>query len=463
MALHRHKQSIKKPRADYHFHQFIKHITESRQFDVAIMLVIFMNTLSMTLDTSYYYREKLKYVIFIADEVFLAVYCLEFLMKLYAEPICYWKSWFNLFDLFVLTITLVANILRAQNSIDIPKLHGLRVLRALTAFRTLRTVSFIKGLQVLVTALLDTIRKSFINMVFLMALLIFIFGILGFYLFGTGELGDKENWGTLGSAMLTLFAFVTAELDKRDQTGSRLFTVAFIFVGHFIFTNVFIGLVIMNINEATDEYKKQQDAEREAIIKNKKEFMMKRQQGDVKRMLERQKMGNFSNFHDMLQDFQKTLRHDDYVQMTDLCTNLIWIETMVTSLDHMDNTLFRLQQLHFEMGTALADQLEKQLANQNTPAAPQGNLLTNQPDLPKNNLLTVQQTKTQTQLNESLPAADRWLWYSTDSGYTVVVQYRQRIYGCGTVPAVDIRLWYSTGSRYTVVVQYRQWIYSMFG
>ena len=61
----------KRQRVDYHFHQFIKQITESRQFDVAIMLVIFMNTLSMTLDTSYYYRERLKYVIFIADEVFL--------------------------------------------------------------------------------------------------------------------------------------------------------------------------------------------------------------------------------------------------------------------------------------------------------------------------------------------------------------------------------------------------------
>jgi len=46
-------------------------------------------------------------------------------------------------------------------------------------------------LQVLVTALLDTIRKSFVNMVFLMALLIFISGILGFYLFGTGENGDQ--------------------------------------------------------------------------------------------------------------------------------------------------------------------------------------------------------------------------------------------------------------------------------
>jgi len=62
---------------------------------------------------------------------------------------------------------------------------------------------------VLVTALIDTIRKSFVNMVFLMALLVFIFGILGFYFFGSDDDGDKENWGSLGSAMLTLFAFVT--------------------------------------------------------------------------------------------------------------------------------------------------------------------------------------------------------------------------------------------------------------
>ena len=61
----------KKQRVDYHFHQFVKRITESRQFDVAIMFVIFMNTLSMTFDTSYHYREQLKYVIFIADEMFL--------------------------------------------------------------------------------------------------------------------------------------------------------------------------------------------------------------------------------------------------------------------------------------------------------------------------------------------------------------------------------------------------------
>lgn len=70
MALRSEKMK-KKMRVDYHFHQFIKVITDSRKFDIAIMLAIILNTISMTLDTSYYYREQLKYVIFIADEMFL--------------------------------------------------------------------------------------------------------------------------------------------------------------------------------------------------------------------------------------------------------------------------------------------------------------------------------------------------------------------------------------------------------
>jgi len=61
----------KKQRIDYNLHQFVKSITESRWFDLVIMVVIFFNTISMTLDTSYRIREQLKYVIFIADEVFL--------------------------------------------------------------------------------------------------------------------------------------------------------------------------------------------------------------------------------------------------------------------------------------------------------------------------------------------------------------------------------------------------------
>ena len=56
-----------------------------------------------------------------------------------------------------------------------------------------------------------------------------------------------------------------AELDKLGMTGSRIYTIIFIFLGHFIFTNVFIGLIIMNIHEATESFRIEQAVEREQV------------------------------------------------------------------------------------------------------------------------------------------------------------------------------------------------------
>lgn len=75
--------------------------------------------------------------------------------------------------------------------------------------RTLRTISLVEGLQVLVTALIDTIRNSVLNVVILLVLLMVFFGVVGYYIFGYEDTGDKVRWGDLSTAMLTLFAFVT--------------------------------------------------------------------------------------------------------------------------------------------------------------------------------------------------------------------------------------------------------------
>ena len=93
------------------------------------------------------------------------------------------------------------------------------------AARTLRTISFIEGLQVLVTALIDTIRNSVLNVVILLAMLMAFFAVVGYYIFGYDEdTGDKENWGSLSTAMLTLFTFVTVSnrpLQKHERTGKE--------------------------------------------------------------------------------------------------------------------------------------------------------------------------------------------------------------------------------------------------
>lgn len=44
-----------------------------------------------------------------------------------------------------------------------------------------------------------------LNVVILLAMLMAFFAVVGYYIFGyEEETGDKENWGTLSTAMLTL-------------------------------------------------------------------------------------------------------------------------------------------------------------------------------------------------------------------------------------------------------------------
>lgn len=80
---------------------------------------------------------------------------------------------------------------------------------ALRTLRTLRSISIIRGLQVLVTALIQTFKSSVFYLLLLLLVLMFLFAIMGHYFFGYDEDGDKKNWGTFGQSMLSLFTFVT--------------------------------------------------------------------------------------------------------------------------------------------------------------------------------------------------------------------------------------------------------------
>lgn len=48
----------------------------------------------------------------------------------------------------------------------------------------------------------------------LLLIIMFLFGIMGYYFFGYDEQGDKENWGSLGIAFLSLFTYVTVSRCK---------------------------------------------------------------------------------------------------------------------------------------------------------------------------------------------------------------------------------------------------------
>ena len=91
-------------RCDHKVHSKIKQITESHTFNGCIIAIIFINALFMALET----EEALSHLQLVFDYVdytFLAIYTVEFFLKIYAEPLYYWRSMYNLFDFLVLAIS----------------------------------------------------------------------------------------------------------------------------------------------------------------------------------------------------------------------------------------------------------------------------------------------------------------------------------------------------------------------
>jgi len=96
-----------------------------------------------------------------------------------------------------------------------------------------------------------------------LGILFFIYAVLGFHLFHEH---DPTHWRNLAHALLTLFRIVTLE-DWTDVMYKAmemspfyaLYFVSFVVIGTFVVVNLFIAVVINNLDEAKYEHLKKLD------------------------------------------------------------------------------------------------------------------------------------------------------------------------------------------------------------
>ncbi|KAJ3153714.1 hypothetical protein HK101_001719 [Irineochytrium annulatum] len=338
---------------------------QSVVFQVIVVLAVIANVVTIADETELAAHSADLFVPDILQEVdlvFLAVYLIEFLLKVYVEPVGYWRNSYNRFDCVILALCIVQWAL-SNIYVNIENNSLFSVMRGLRALRAFRGISFTRSLQVVVNALLNTLKKNVVDIVVLLVLIMFIFGVLGRYLYGTMPgTNSYEDWGTLGSSFMTLFIFVCADGWTKYQTdltddgykGSEIFTVVFIFIGNFIIANLFIGVICQNIDDATEaDRQAQREKKREAKLL-KRELFLRKQRKDMSQLVAQTANQN-RNFQELLQEMVGTLRHEDVVPMTHIACNLTWLETFAVTLTHQENTMYRCQQLHFGIANTLAE------------------------------------------------------------------------------------------------------------
>lgn len=180
-----------------------------------------------------------------AHSVVLFAFILEALIKIVAEspkPWNYFKSPWNVFDFTLVVVSLLP--IAAEFALLGRVLRLLRVVRIINVFPELRLI---------VETLMRSIPSMF-HITILMSLIFFIYGVLGFHLFHEH---DPTHWRNLAYSLLTLFRIVTLE-DWTDVMYKAmelspvyaLYFVSFVVLGTFVVINLFIAVVINNLDEA---------------------------------------------------------------------------------------------------------------------------------------------------------------------------------------------------------------------
>jgi voltage-gated sodium channel len=236
----------------------LRAIVDDPRTERVVMSLIIINAVILGLETSKSVMARAGGVLELLDHIILAVFVVEIAARIIVHRWAFFRDPWSVFDFLVVGIALV------------PATETFSVLRALRILRVLRLITAVPTLKRVVAGLLASL-PGMGSIVFLIALLYYVFAVMGTKLFGES---NPELFGTLGGALFTLFTVMTLEgwVDgvtkpiMEHHPFAWLFFFTFIVVTTFMVLNLFIGVVVNAMQaEAMKAVEAEREAEREMI------------------------------------------------------------------------------------------------------------------------------------------------------------------------------------------------------
>ncbi|XP_069448186.1 cation channel sperm-associated protein 3 isoform X5 [Ovis canadensis] len=225
----------------------------------------------------------------------------EFCMKLYVDPVNYWKDGYNLLDVVIIIIIFIPYSLRKIKGKHYPYLN---IADGVQSLRILKLITYSRGIRV-------------------------------------------DGWTDLQE-----------QLDARNLILSRSFTIIFILLASFVFLSMFVGVMIIHTEDSIKKFEQELMLERRMNLMEEKQVILKRQQEEVGKLMQAQKDLDHKSFTELVEKFKKTLRHTDPMVLDDFGTSLPFIDIYLSTLDNQDATIYKLQELYYEIVHVLSLMLE---------------------------------------------------------------------------------------------------------
>ncbi len=237
--------------------ELARRLTHHRWFSRLVLGLILASAALVAAETSASLVRRAGPILELLQGLVLAAFVAELGLRLLAsarQPRAFLRDGWNLFDLTVVLASLLPSVGPLAT-----------VARLARVLRVARLVSASRELRLIVGTMLRSI-PSLGHVALLLALLLFIYAVLGVHWFRDT---DPSRFGGLGPALLTLFQVLTLEGWVEVQRGvaaahplSWLYFASFILVAVFVVVNLFIAVVLNNLEEVRAELAR--DAEERA-------------------------------------------------------------------------------------------------------------------------------------------------------------------------------------------------------
>ncbi|XP_063917204.1 voltage-dependent T-type calcium channel subunit alpha-1G-like isoform X2 [Zophobas morio] len=269
----------------------IKLLVEHKYFQQGILLAILINTLSMGIEF-HNQPDYLTHLVETSNVIFSAIFAVEMLLKIIAEGLFgYISNGFNVFDGIIVCLSGIELFQRflGQSHTD----SGLSVLRTFRLLRILKLVRFMPNLRRQLFVMLRTMDNVAVFFS-LLILFIFIFSILGMYLFGgkfcnyRAEDGsikecscemivtndercecDRKHFNNFLWATVTVFQILTQEdwnvvLSNgmaKTSHWAALYFVALMTFGNYVLFNLLVAILVEGFSSERNERREREQRE----------------------------------------------------------------------------------------------------------------------------------------------------------------------------------------------------------
>lgn len=239
---------------------YLRRFIESELTQRAIIIVIVINAIVIGLETSPTALAVAGDVLRFIDTAALSIFVVEIAIKLIVYRLKFFRQPWNLFDFFIVAISLA------------PASDGLTVLRALRILRALRLMSAVPKMRIVIQALLSAV-PGMSSVVALLCLVFYVAAVMATKLFGA----DFDAWfGTVGRSAYSLFQIMTLESWSMGIVRpvmeiypyAWVFFVPFILLVTFAVMNLFIAIIVNSMHDAAAEDAEKQQSAHDDVLRD---------------------------------------------------------------------------------------------------------------------------------------------------------------------------------------------------